>query len=254
MDDFLLKQTVLTLKPEPVPAEDVLRSLGMSDVIVKLEADSCLPPDISNDVALLATLAAIDEANRAVIDGLVVPRVVARTLPIASIADKGIFLDSIAENSSAFIPCSGLLFEGASHVMLAIATIGPLLERQVKAEFDTGDPLAGIVLDAMGTISLQSLASRIRQTCAQRADECGMETGPRIAPGCEAMPLDAQSALFSLLDADAIGVTLSDSLLMTPLKSTSLVLPLGPSLPDHLTRFNMCDTCPHKNRCANIIL
>jgi len=68
------------------------------------------------------------------------------------------------------------------------------------------------------------------------------------------MPLEAQRALFSLLDADAIGVALSDSLLMTPLKSTSQVLPLGSNLPARLATFSMCDACPHRDRCASIIL
>ncbi|MDD2201373.1 MAG: hypothetical protein PHQ21_03430 [Firmicutes bacterium] len=257
MDDFILEQTIIALSPEPVPAEEVLGALGMSAEIGNTGDRGCVPsadPRLPNASALSATLSAISEANRAIVGGLAIPRGVVRVVAIESIADNGILLDSSGKAGGIFVPCSGKLYEGASHVMLAIATIGPLLERRVKAEFDAGDPLAGVVLDAMGTISLRSLTSHIRQTFAQRAALRGMEVGPRIAPGCEAMPLEAQRSLFSLLGADAIGVTLSDSLLMTPLKSTSLVCPLGSDLPDHLTRYSMCDTCPHKYRCTSIVL
>lgn len=257
MDDFLLEQTIIALSPEPVPAKEVLSALGMSDVIGKTGERGCTPssgPRLRNSDALSATFAAISEANGAIVGGLAVPRSVVRALPIKSIDDSGILLDSSGKTGGTFVPCRGKLCEGASHVVLAIATIGPLLESRVKAEFDAGDPLAGVVFDAMGTITLRSLTSHIRQNCAQRAALLGIEVGPRIAPGCEVMPLAAQKAIFSLLNADAIGVTLSDSLLMTPLKSTSLVLPLGANLPARLGKFSMCDTCPHKNRCANIIL
>ena len=88
---------------------------------------------------------AISEANRAIVGGLAIPRGVVRVVAVESIADDGILLDSSGRMSGTFMPCKGRLYEGASHVMLAIATIGPLLERQVKAEFDSGDPLAGVI-------------------------------------------------------------------------------------------------------------
>ena len=257
MENFLLEQTVISISPEPVPADEVLRALGMSTEIGNTGDGGCVPsadPHLPSACALSATLAAISEANRAIVGGLAIPRGVVRVVAVESIADDGILLDSSGRMSGTFMPCKGRLYEGASHVMLAIATIGPLLERQVKAEFDSGDPLAGVVLDAIGTISLRSFASHIRRNCAERASLLRMEVGPRISPGCEVMPLEAQRALFSLLDADAIGVALSDSLLMTPLKSTSQVLPLGSNLPARLATFSMCDACPHRDRCASIIL
>lgn len=257
MDDFLVRETMITMNPKPVPAEEILRALGMSSAIGTAEDSGCPPsagPSVRNAGALSATLTAIDEANRAITGGLAALRGVVRVLPIESVANNGILLDSRGESGGTFMPCKGWLYEAASHAVLVIATIGPRLERQVKAAFDTGDPLAGVVLDAMGTITLRSLTSHIRRDCAQRAAACGMKVGPRVAPGCEVMPLEAQEAIFSLLDADSIGVTLSESLLMTPLKSTSLVLPLGSNLPARFGKFNMCDTCPHKDRCTSIVL
>mgnify|MGYP000957956242 CR=1 FL=1 len=60
-------------------------------------------------------------------------------------------------------------------------------------------------------------------------------------------------ALLSLPDAQTIGVTLNDSLLMTPVKSVSFILPLAASLPERLRVFSMCHTCRHSDKCMQII-
>ena len=74
--------------------------------------------------------------------------------------------------------------------MLAIATIGPLLERQVRRSL-TWRPAGGVILDAIGTISLRSFASHIRRTApsAHLAWDGGWASN---IPGCEVMPLEAQ--------------------------------------------------------------
>jgi hypothetical protein len=75
-----------------------------------------------------------------------------------------------------------------------------------------------------------------------------------VSPGCQAVPIEAQKALFSLLDAQSIGVTLTDSLLMIPIKSVSLILPLAVTLPERLKVFSMCHTCRRSETCMRITL
>ena len=71
-----------------------------------------------------------------------------------------------------------------------------------------------------------------------------------LSPGESDWPLTEQRVIFSMLETEQIGVSLSRrSLVMTPVKSTSLVLgrgvgPLGREGGSH------CDYCTIRDRCA----
>ena len=132
--------------------------------------------------------------------------------------------------------------ERVERIIAAIVTLGPRLEHAVRSSFDDNDPLLAIILDMAGIILIRNASTHFQRECATRAGAIGLELGPRVSPGCQAVPLEAQKALFSLLDAQSIGVTLTDSLLMTPVKSVSVILPLAASLPERLKVFSMCLT------------
>lgn len=191
----------------------------------------------------------IDSANAMVADGLVQPRLIAAEFRVDSL-----IADGIVVGSHTIIPCDSSVFEGSDRIIAAIATLGPRLEQTVTSAFAGNNPLLAITLDAAGTILIRNASIQFQRDCAARAGAIGLELGPRVSPGCRAVPLEAQKALFSLLDAQSVGVTLTDSLLMTPVKSVSLMFPLGASLPERLRVFNICHACRHSNRCAQIAL
>ncbi len=196
-----------------------------------------------------ATTQVIESANAEIAAGLIRPQLVADELAI-----DGISPDGITVRGSTLIPCNGGIFEGADRIIIAIATLGPRLQEKVKAAFAANEPLFALIMDVAGTILIRNASITFQADCAARAQAIGLETGPRISPGCRFIPLEAQRALFSLLDADSIGVTLTDSLLMTPVKSVSILFPLGPALPHRLRTFSMCRICPHSAKCMQIIL
>ena len=196
-----------------------------------------------------STTEVIDAANAAITTGLVQPRLIAAELGIDSLAPDGITV-----RGNTLIPCDGNVFKGADRVIVAIVTLGPRLEEKVRAAFAANEPLSAVIMDAAGTIIIRNASTRFQEECAARAHAIGLETGPRISPGCHVIPLEAQRALFSLLDAGSIGVTLTDSMLMTPVKSVSILFPLGPSLAHRLRTFSMCSICSHSEKCMRIIL
>ena len=116
------------------------------------------------------------------------------------------------------LSCPGRLFAGASHVIAAIGTIGSDLESQVAVAFQSGDPFYAVVLDAVGSIMLKRMIEEFYEACSLKAAEANMGIGPRVSPGCYRTSLSNQKTLFSLLDASRIGVTLSSSYLMSPIK------------------------------------
>jgi|LSQX01.3.fsa_nt_gb hypothetical protein len=147
------------------------------------------------------------------------------------------------------LSCPGRLFTGASHVIAAIGTIGSDLENHVGAAFQSGDPFYAVALDAVGSIMLKRMIEEFYKACSIKAAEANMGIGPRVSPGCYRTSLSCQKTLFSLLDASRIGVTLSSSYLMSPIKSSSLFFPLGERIPASLRTSDSCKFCDFRERC-----
>ena len=70
----------------------------------------------------------------------------------------------------------------------------------------------------------------------------------RFSPGYGDLPLDVQSPLLALTDATRrLGVTLSESNLMNPLKSVTAVIGLSDT--PQQARIRGCDFCAMRTRC-----
>jgi hypothetical protein len=96
-----------------------------------------------------------------------------------------------------------------------VTTIGLALERRVKEHFDAARFLEGVLLDAAGSAAAEAIADRIEAACTLGA------TSGRFSPGYCGWTMASQAALFALLEPSEIGVSLSTSFLMRPLKSVS---------------------------------
>lgn len=129
--------------------------------------------------------------------------------------------------------------ETVGRVFPAVVTIGSRLE--LKAD-QSGDLLEKYYLDMIGNLILAEARSYVScQLCRRFA----IDTLSWMSPGSLAdWPLEEQGPLFALLDGveAAVGVRLSESLLMLPRKSVS-----GIFFPSETTFFS-CRLCP-RPRC-----
>ncbi|HDQ73673.1 MAG TPA: hypothetical protein ENN19_16480 [Chloroflexi bacterium] len=135
---------------------------------------------------------------------------------------------------------------GAEEVALIVCTIGSALEERVGAMNAAGDILHALALDGAGVAALrqvsQALSDRVRRDASAR----GLGSGMRAQPGQEGWSIWQQRVLFDLLPADQIGVRLTESCLMLPRKSVSVVIGVGPDMrPDAVA----CDFCSKRGRC-----
>ena len=212
-------------------AMQVLESMGgsRSGREARTEAQKCIAWAISNAPRLAA------------------PAAVAEIVAISGSTDTGLLL----ENGET-IPCDVAHFHGADRLAVGVTTLGPLLEQEVSRLFACNDPLRALALDFVGTITLRSAGSALREAIAREIADDMCEIGARISPGCTIVPLEAQRAVFNTARPSNIGVTLTDSLLMTPIKTISLLFPMAPNLPARLRTFNMCSTCVRRSSCASI--
>ncbi len=136
---------------------------------------------------------------------------------------------------------------GPQNVYLAavVGTLGPGLEAHSRELTRGGDLYTATLMDAVGVALLDRLGEILHGELSRRAAKRGLFCGCRLGPGLNGFPVEAQRLIFTLTDAGAIGVTLNDSLVMTPVKSISFLAPLGPAR--ERPPAAKCDACGLKN-------
>jgi len=150
------------------------------------------------------------------------PRGVLATYPVGEATSRSLALGEVT--------ITGRVAEflaGVERVVIFVVTVGPAVSHLATAACREGDALGGFVLDACGSWAAEAAADALVE--GLRA-EVGGDVGltPRFSPGYCGMALDQQRALFQLVEAGAIGVTLSESCLMQPEKSVSGLVGIGP--------------------------
>ena len=118
----------------------------------------------------------------------------------------------------------------AEQVVIAILTLGSKIESKSRDFFSQGDYLMGMIYDAIGSVALKDLQKSFFKILCEKAGigERGITCG--LSPGSGAWSIEDQAIIFKLLDAESIGVTLKDSMMMTPVKSISVVYGMGKGL------------------------
>ena len=130
--------------------------------------------------------------------------------------------------------------ERIERVFPYVLTIGdPLENRSRSSESVT----AKLVLEAVGDLALESALEYVQRHIAEQH---GLETMSHMGPGQLDWPVTQQRELFSILGdvKDAIGVTLTDSVMMVPRKSISgIIFPTEES-------FISCQLC-QRSKCPS---
>lgn len=107
--------------------------------------------------------------------------------------------------------------EGCNKVIMMAATLGPEADR-LRMRASAGSPLLELINDALGTEGIESVCDLF---CNIKEQKYG-ELTPRYSPGYGDLSLEYQKDILDILDANRrIGVSLLDSLLMTPTKSVT---------------------------------
>ncbi len=112
---------------------------------------------------------------------------------------------------------------GCNEIVLFAATIGLEMDRLI-ARYARVSPARSVMLQAIGTERIESLCDAFEEMLIGR----GHELRPRFSPGYGDLPLEMQREVFAALDCPKhIGVSLNESLLMSPGKSVTAIIGLS---------------------------
>lgn len=128
---------------------------------------------------------------------------------------------------------------GCDRVILFGATVGLGIDRLIT-RYGRLSPAKALLLQAIGAERIEALCDVFcNHVCREYS---GLHMRPRFSPGYGDLPLDLQTDIFRVLDCSRkIGLTLNESLLMSPSKSVTAIIGLGPcSGPDHSAGCRSC--------------
>lgn len=175
------------------------------------------------------------------------PHAVYRVFPVAQLRPRSLRL----QTSAGEVEFRGAVgeFLGASECVAAfIATAGPDVERLASNLMQQGDDLAGLIVNTVGAERAEAAEAMVIEQLREQALEYSFAPTLPYSPGYCGMALVEQRTLFSLFGDYDIGVTLTESCLMQPLKSVSGLIGLGPT--ERVAAYGSpCDRCELHN-CA----
>lgn len=138
---------------------------------------------------------------------------------------------SILDNNKIVMPYGEIESEslsinlkGASEIYIFAATIGAAFDRMMHIARAKSMSEAAI-LQAVGAASVEAVCNSLNKFLEEKAKEEGESLHPRFSPGFGDLFLENQKGVFSVLNPYKFtGITLNDSLIMSPEKSVTAII------------------------------
>lgn len=131
--------------------------------------------------------------------------------------------------------------EGCEEIILFAATIGLEIDRAIR-KYTNLSPAKALFFQAIGAERIESLCDAFCEEQREALQAEGKFLKPRFSPGYGDLPLEMQKDIFRVLDCSRkIGLTLNESLLMSPSKSVTAIV--GISGEEYQKEKNKCGAC-----------
>ena len=129
-----------------------------------------------------------------------------------------------------------------------VCTLGPKLEARSTSLFGERRASLSVALEYVAAEMLFALGRRVQDRMLSECYRRRLSMAGELHAGDPGLDITAQATVLRLAEAVSIGVRLYGDHLLTPIKSTTLVLGVGKDLP--ATSWSRCDTCPSKTKCS----
>ncbi len=115
---------------------------------------------------------------------------------------------------------------GCKKIILFAATVGVEIDRLI-ARASAISPAKAAIFQALGSERVEALCDAFNDEIRKEAATRGYSTHPRVSAGYGDIPLEMQRDIFRALECTKkIGISLGESLLMSPSKSVTAIIGL----------------------------
>jgi hypothetical protein len=159
--------------------------------------------------------------------------------------DKLVLENGVRIGGGPVVPVVG----GAEELIVAVCTIGRAADRLIEDTQKSRQLFKALVLNDLAAWAVDIVRQQLCRSFEDESKEQGLHISAPLSPGESVWSVSDQAVIFSLLDAGQIDVSLSPSMVMSPIKSLSLILGVG-SGPVGVEGASNCDFCTIKERCA----
>ena len=135
----------------------------------------------------------------------------------------------------------GKAIRHANEVILFAATVGAPFDRLI-ARYSRVEPSRALILQAIGAERVESLCNAFCVQMNTELNNTGKRLTRRVSPGYGDIPLALQKEIFAVLDCPRrIGLTLDQSLLMSPSKSVTAIVGISDECEEQADNCAVCD-------------
>lgn len=129
--------------------------------------------------------------------------------------------------------CGAIIYnqiKKAEMMMVFLATLGNEFDEYSKSWFENGDPYKGYLIDAIGSVTVESAIDKMCEEIEPELAQAGLHCTNRFSPGYCNWDIKEQQKLFAQLPENFLPVKLLPSSLMLPIKSVSGIIGIGQNL------------------------
>lgn len=133
--------------------------------------------------------------------------------------------------------------QSCEDIIIFAATIGIEIDRLIS-KYSRLSPAKALCFQAIGAERIESLCNTFNSEVRQELCARGLSAKPRFSPGYGDFPLYTQRLIFDLLDCPRkIGLSLNESLIMSPSKSVTAIIGISNETQDHFNDENHPSSC-----------
>ena len=137
--------------------------------------------------------------------------------------------------------------DGCESAVIFGATVGIGLDRLIS-KYSRISPVKALIFQGIGAERIESLCDAFCDKLSALKGEENRFLRPRFSPGYGDLALTVQKDIFKVLDCERkIGLTLNESLLMSPSKSVTAIV--GIAAKPKKCKANKCDACDISQDC-----
>lgn len=177
---------------------------------------------------------------------LIQPAAIWETAPVQSFRHDRLIMQNGAVLTGGPI---AQVMAGAEQLIVCVCTVGAGISQAAAAAKQNGSLMRGMFYEMFGAYVVGMMRQQMVELFEQEIKSQGLHISTMLSPGESTWPVDQQTELFTLVDAAQIGVSLTGTNMMNPMKSLSMVMgfganPLGSEGATNCDFCTMRDTCP----------